>query len=38
MLKVYIWLPDGKHIGHASLSFQGNYVSFWPEDIAGKKI
>lgn len=37
MLKVYIWLPEGKYIGHASLSFQGNYVSFWPKDSAGKK-
>ncbi|NJM33055.1 MAG: hypothetical protein HC848_09710 [Limnobacter sp.] len=24
-------------VGHASLSFGANYVSFWPEDAAGKK-
>lgn len=24
-------------VGHASLSFGANYVSFWPKDAAGKK-
>lgn len=24
-------------VGHASLSFGSNYISFWPEDGAGKK-
>lgn len=37
MLKVHVWLPQGNMVGHASLSFGGNYVSFWPEDGAGKK-
>ncbi|SBS28153.1 hypothetical protein MSP8886_01073 [Marinomonas spartinae] len=37
MLKVYVWLKDDKNVGHASLSFGSNYVSFWPEDGAGKK-
>ncbi len=29
--------PHGNMVGHASLSFGTNYVSFWPEDGAGKK-
>ncbi len=37
MLKVHVWLPHGNMVGHASLSFDNNYVSFWPEDSAGKK-
>ncbi|MFA0812902.1 hypothetical protein ACCI49_18490 [Microbulbifer epialgicus] len=37
MLKVHVWPPHGNMVGHASLSFEGNYVSFWPEDGAGKK-
>lgn len=37
MLKVHVWKPHGNMVGHASLSFGGNYVSFWPEDGAGKK-
>ncbi len=37
MLKVHVWKPHGNMVGHASLSFGGNYVSFWPEDSAGKK-
>ncbi len=37
MLKVHVWLPEGNMVGHASLSFDKNYVSFWPEDGAGKK-
>jgi hypothetical protein len=37
MLKVHVWLPHGGMVGHASLSFGNNYVSFWPEDAAGKK-
>ncbi|WP_226663784.1 hypothetical protein [Microbulbifer aggregans] len=37
MLKVHVWLPLGNMVGHASLSFGSDYVSFWPEDSAGKK-
>ncbi|GLS26824.1 hypothetical protein [Marinibactrum halimedae] len=37
MLKVHVWQPSGNMVGHASLSFGTNYVSFWPEDAAGKK-
>ena len=37
MLKVHVWPPHGNMVGHASLSFGANYVSFWPEDAAGKK-
>lgn len=37
MLKVHVWLSHGNMVGHASLSFGANYVSFWPKDAAGKK-
>jgi hypothetical protein len=37
MLKVHVWLPHGNMVGHASLSFSMEYVSFWPEGGAGKK-
>lgn len=37
MLKVHVWLPHGNMVGHASLSFGADYISFWPEDSAGKK-
>lgn len=37
MLKVHIWLPHENMVGHASLAFGRNYISFWPEDGAGKK-
>ncbi len=37
MLKVHVWPPHGNMVGHASLSFENNYISFWPEDSAGKK-
>ncbi|WP_444996411.1 hypothetical protein [Aliikangiella sp. IMCC44359] len=37
MLNVHVWLLHGNMVGHASLSFGANYVSFWPEDDAGKK-
>jgi len=37
LLKVHVWLPHNNMVGHASLSFGTNYVSFWPEDAAGKK-
>lgn len=37
MLKVHVWPPHENMVGHASLSFGSNYVSFWPEDAAGKK-
>lgn len=37
MLKIHVWQPHGNMVGHASLSFGANYVSFWPEDAAGKK-
>jgi hypothetical protein len=37
VLKVHVWQPQGNMVGHASLCFGANYVSFWPEDSAGKK-
>ncbi len=37
MLNVHVWAPQGDMVGHASLSFGTNYVSFWPADAAGKK-
>ncbi len=37
MLEVHVWPPHGNMVGHASLSFGTNYVSFWPEDAAGVK-
>lgn len=37
MLKVHVWPPHGNMVGHASLSFGTDYVSFWPADAAGKK-
>ncbi len=37
MLKVHVWLPHGNMVGHASLSFGTNYISFWPEGAAGVK-
>lgn len=37
MLKVHVWPPHGNMVGHASLSFGANYVSFWPQEGAGKK-
>jgi len=37
LLKAHVWLPHNNMVGHASLSFGTNYVSFWPEDAAGKK-
>lgn len=37
MLKVYIWPPHGGLVGHASLSFASNYISFWPKDGANAK-
>lgn len=37
MLKVHVWPPHGNMVGHSSLSFGANYVSFWPADSAGKK-
>ena len=37
MVKVHIWLPDSKHVGHTSLSVKNEYVSFWPDGEAGKK-
>ncbi len=37
MLKVHVWPPHGNMVGHASLSFGTNYISFWPKDGAGKK-
>ncbi len=36
MLKVHVWPPHGNMVGHTSLSFGSNYVSFWPEEGAGK--
>lgn len=37
MLQVHVWEPHGNMVGHASISFGLNYVSFWPADAAGKK-
>ncbi|GAB1258521.1 hypothetical protein NBRC116494_30230 [Aurantivibrio plasticivorans] len=37
MLKVHVWPPHDGMVGHASLSFGTDYVSFWPADGAGKK-
>ncbi len=37
MVKVHIWLPDSKHVGHTSLSVKNDYVSFWPDGSANKK-
>ncbi|MFT7687802.1 MAG: hypothetical protein ACI9FB_003159 [Candidatus Azotimanducaceae bacterium] len=37
MLNVHVWPPHGGMVGHASLSFGSNYVSFWPAGSAGKK-
>jgi hypothetical protein len=37
MLKVHVWPRHGNLVGHASLSFGADYVSFWPADEAGKK-
>jgi len=37
LIKVHVWQPHGDMVGHASLSFGANYVSFWPEESAGKK-
>ena len=37
MLKVYVWPPHGNMVGHSSLSFGTDYISFWPADTAGKK-
>lgn len=37
MLQVHVWPPHGNMVGHASLSYGADYVSFWPEDAAGKK-
>ena len=36
-MKVHVWLPSGGMVGHASLYFGSNYVSFWPAESAGKK-
>ncbi|MEM9102194.1 MAG: hypothetical protein AAGB12_07705, partial [Pseudomonadota bacterium] len=37
MLKVHVWPPSGNMVGHTSLTYGNNYVSFWPENDAGKK-
>jgi hypothetical protein len=37
MVKVHIWLPNASHIGHAALTINNTYVSFWPDGEAGKK-
>lgn len=36
-MEVHIWLPHGGHVGHTSLTVQGVYFSFWPDNDAGKK-
>lgn len=37
MVKVHIWLPNPEHVGHVSLSLTDDYISFWPDEAAGKK-
>ena len=37
MIKVHVWLPDEKHVGHCALSLRDVYVSFWPDGTATKK-
>ncbi|MEM9102692.1 MAG: hypothetical protein AAGB12_10245 [Pseudomonadota bacterium] len=37
MLRVHVWPPEGNLVGHASLTFGTEYVSFWPETDSGKK-
>ncbi len=34
---IYVWPRDNEHVGHAALRIGALYVSFWPEDAAGKK-
>jgi hypothetical protein len=37
LIKVHVWLPDAEHVGHTALTIDTVYVSFWPEDSAGRK-
>jgi hypothetical protein len=37
MVKVHVWLPHGKNVGHTALTIGTVYVSFWPEGGADKK-
>jgi len=37
LLKAHVWLPRDDMVGHTSLSFGANYVSFWPKDSASGK-
>jgi len=37
MVKVHIWMPDSKYVGHTALTVRNVYISFWPDGEAGKK-
>jgi len=37
MVKVHVWLQDATHIGHAAMTVNNTYISFWPDGEAGKK-
>lgn len=37
MIKVHVRLPDNNHVGHAALTIDNIYISFWPDGTAGKK-
>lgn len=37
MVRVHIWLPDGKHVGHTAMTVKNAYISFWPDGGAEKK-
>ena len=37
MVKVHVWLPDSRNVGHTALTIGTVYVSFWPEGGATKK-
>jgi hypothetical protein len=37
MVKVHVWLPNGKYVGHAALTVGDDYISFWPDGGAEKK-
>lgn len=36
-LTVYIWQMTSRNVGHAAVSFDNNYVSFWPRGQAKGK-
>ena len=37
MVKVHVWLPDQRNVGHTAMTVGNIYVSFWPEGEAEKK-